>query len=139
MAQHANRRRQSAARYPRTARVNELIREVLGETLERDGDDDPRLELVTITGVETTSDLAHATIYFSALGTKASLNEVTDALMAKRLILQKAIANNSTFKRTPQLRFLPDSGIIEGQKIEDLIKDLPPIKDQPDLDDLEDL
>ena len=41
-------------RYPRTARVNELVREVVAEELERI--DDERLELVTVTGVDVEPD-----------------------------------------------------------------------------------
>src|SRR5262249_52233638 len=53
-------------RYPRMARVNEVVREALGDELERLSD--PRLGLVTITGVEVSPDLRQATVYYSALG-----------------------------------------------------------------------
>ena len=46
----------SPRKYPRTARLNESLLEVLAEELERLSD--PRLELVTITGVDVTRDLA---------------------------------------------------------------------------------
>ena len=45
----------SPRKYPRTARLNESLLEVLAEELERLSD--PRLELVTITGVDVTRDL----------------------------------------------------------------------------------
>ena len=57
-------------RYPRTLRVNEVVREVLADELERM--DDPRLELVTITGVDVSRDLRHATVYYAALGPATS-------------------------------------------------------------------
>ena len=50
-------------RYPRTARLNEAMLEVLADEVERLSD--PRLELVTITGVEVTRDLSRATVFFS--------------------------------------------------------------------------
>ena len=53
-------------RYPRTARVNEVVREALGDELERLSD--PRLGLVTVTGVDVNADLRQATVYYSALG-----------------------------------------------------------------------
>ena len=53
-------------RYPRMARVNEVVREALGDELERLND--PRLGLVTITGVDVSADLRQATVYYSALG-----------------------------------------------------------------------
>ena len=55
----------SPKRYPRTARVNEVMLEVLADELERMSD--PRLELVTLTGVDVSRDLAHAKVYYSTL------------------------------------------------------------------------
>ena len=57
--------RGSVRRYPRMARVNEVVREVIADELERLSD--PRLGLVTVTGVEVSADLRHATVYYSAL------------------------------------------------------------------------
>ena len=48
-----SRRGHTGRRYPRSARVNEVLREVLAEALERLADADERLALLTITGVET--------------------------------------------------------------------------------------
>jgi ribosome-binding factor A len=50
----------SPRKYPRTARVNEVVREVLAEELERLSD--PRLGLVTVTSVDVSPDLRHATV-----------------------------------------------------------------------------
>ena len=56
----------SPRKYPRTLRVNEVVRETLADQLERM--EDPRLELVTITGVDVSPDLRHANVFYSALG-----------------------------------------------------------------------
>lgn len=122
-------RHQAVSRYPRSARVNELLREVLATALEKVEDDDPRLELVTVTGVETDDDLRHATVYFSALGTSTPIEEVAEILEGYRVVLQKEIAHSSSMKHTPQLRFLPDMGIIEGERIDAVIRNLPPPAD----------
>jgi ribosome-binding factor A len=57
--------RGSVRRYPRMVRVNEVVREVVADELERLSD--PRLGLVTVTGVDVSNDLRHATVYYSAL------------------------------------------------------------------------
>jgi ribosome-binding factor A len=114
----------SPSKYPRTARVNQVLREVVASALERLSEDDERLELVTVTGVECEPDLRHATIYFSALGTHASPDEVATALDDGRIEMQSAIAKQVRMKRTPQLRFVPDSGVAEGQKVERLLSGL---------------
>ena len=62
--------RDSPRKYPRTARLNESLLEVLAEELERLSD--PRLELVTITGVDVTRDLSHAKVFFSTLGAETT-------------------------------------------------------------------
>lgn len=54
-------------RYPRSARVNEVVRETIADELERLSD--PRLGLVTVTGVDVSPDLRQATVYYSALET----------------------------------------------------------------------
>ena len=53
--------------YPRTARVNEVLREVVAEALERVADIDDRLRLITVTSVATAPDLRQATVYLSSL------------------------------------------------------------------------
>lgn len=113
------RERHSARRYPRTARLNEALREVIAEELEKLMDDDPRLEMVTVTGVETESDLRHAVVYYSSLG-----EHTDDALAEQRHRLQSAIARQLRMKRTPQLSFLLDPAVTSGRLIEDILRGL---------------
>ncbi len=137
MTRDNSRRWATQSRYPRTARINETLREVIAEVLERSADEDPRLELVTVTGVETESDLRHATVFFSALGTAATLDEVVIALDELRVPMQGAIGKSVRMKRTPLLRFVPDPGVLEGQKIETLLRTVPEPVDQPDLEEID--
>ena len=60
-------RSRTPRRYPRSARVNEVVRETIAEEVERLSD--PRLGLVTITGVDVSPDLRQATVYYSAIET----------------------------------------------------------------------
>ena len=52
----------SAHRYPRTARLNESLREVIAEELTRI--DDERLDLVTITSIDVDPEMNRAIVYF---------------------------------------------------------------------------
>ena len=106
-------------RYPRTARVNELCREILGDELERLDDD--RLELVTITHVAVDPDLRHARVEFSSLG--QGEEAAAEALAEYRVRLQSAIARQARLKRTPELRFTVDRVIEHGARIEELLRD----------------
>lgn len=112
-------RRNEQHRYPRTARLNELCRQILGDELERLDDD--RLELVTITHVDVDPDLRHARVDFTALGEHEE--EAAEALAENRARLQAAIARQARMKRTPELRFAVDRVIEEGARIEQLLRD----------------
>ena len=61
------REKRGPAAYARTARVNEVLREVVAEALERMADTDDRLRLLTVTSVEITPDLSRAKVYLSSL------------------------------------------------------------------------
>ncbi len=106
-------------RYSRLDRVNEALREVIGDELERV--DDERLELVTVTGVRVEADLRHAHVWFDTLGDR---DEVAAALGRHRARLQGAIARDLRLKRTPELTFAPDPAIAVGTRVEQILRDL---------------
>ena len=116
-------------RYPRMARVNELVREVVAEELELLLDDDPRVGLLTVTHVQVTPDLRAATVMLSSLPEGAA-----DALAEHRARLQAAIARQVRLKRTPQLSFQADPAVARGQQIEDVLRRLRG-GDLPDADE----
>jgi ribosome-binding factor A len=115
----SGRRRDQAAHapYPRTARVNELLREVLAEEIERLADSDDRLSLLTVTGVQTSSDLSHAVVYLSSLSEPAAA-----ALEALRVELQHAVGRQVRMKRTPQLEFSADPAVEHGLRVEEILR-----------------
>jgi ribosome-binding factor A len=116
-----SRDRQPQRQYPRTARVNELLREILAEELERV--DDERLAMVTITHVRVDPDLRHAVVDFSSLG--EGEDDAREALVEHRVLLQRAIGRQARLKRTPELRFEVDRFIAEGARIEELLREAP--------------
>ena len=113
-------------RYPRTARVNEVILEVLADELERMSD--PRLELVTLTGVDVTRDLAYAKVYYStmaasAAGDSESVDDDADrALSAAASHLRGLVGRQLRIRQVPRLTFVPDPGILAGQRIEEILR-----------------
>ena len=124
-----NRRRfpgASERRYPRTARVNELLREVLAEEIERLADADERLELVTITGVVVDADLRHATVLLSSLPETAAA-----ALELARVRLQAAVARQVRLKRTPQLAFAMDPAVAAGDRVENILREIRDVEQVP--------
>jgi ribosome-binding factor A len=114
-----------AKKYPRVARVNESLREVIAEEMEQIDDD--RLFLCTITGIDVDPDLRHATVFYSVMDPSATdRTEATQASLEEhRAILQKAIGRELILKRTPLLTFVPDSGVANGARIESIIATMP--------------
>lgn len=106
-------------RYPRVYRVNEVLREVLAEELERLSDADERLGMPTVTGVAVDPDLRRATVFLSSLEEEASA-----ALGEHRGALQAAIGRQVRMKRTPRLAFALDPGVVSGAAVEEALRRL---------------
>jgi len=107
-------------RYPRTLRVNEVVREALAEELLALSD--PRLELVTITGVDVSPDLRNAVVFYSQLGVQDE--ETADALAAAAPVLKAALGRDVRLKYLPRLTFREDPAIEAGQRVEEILRDL---------------
>ena len=105
-------------------RVNESVRQVLAETLPELKD--PRIGLVTITGVVTAPDLRHATVYVSVLGSEKKRSATMRGLEAAHGLLQSRLARQLRMKRTPQLTFEYDPSVERGVRMSRLIDDLAP-------------
>jgi ribosome-binding factor A len=128
-------RRQAPRRYPRMARVNEVVREAIGDELERLSD--PRLGLVTVTGVDVSADLRQATVYYSALGRAdkrgtgvvpqlepEQREETQAALQAAAPHLRASLGRQVRLKYTPELSFREDPSVEAGNRIESIIREL---------------
>jgi ribosome-binding factor A len=112
----------TARDYPRTARLNRLFQEILGDELERL--DDERLELLTITSVDCDADLGRAIVYYDSLGGEDDDADVLEALGEVRQKLQSAIARQTRVKRTPELVFRPDDVVRGAVRIDEVLRDL---------------
>jgi ribosome-binding factor A len=103
--------------YPRVARVNEVLREVVADALERLADKEESLGLLTVTGVECTSDLSTAVVYLASLSDEAAL-----VLDERRAQLQHGVATQVRLKRTPRLSFAVDPGVVHGEMVDDALR-----------------
>jgi ribosome-binding factor A len=109
---------------PRTARLNELLREVVGEELTKIADE--RLELVSVTAIDVDNDLNRALVYFDSLAGEPGDAEVLEALGEHRRRLQGAIGRQIHARKTPILEFRPDEVIRSAQRIEEILRNNPP-------------
>ena len=110
--------RRTTHRYPRVQRVNQVLREVLAEEIERISDawDGP---LLTVTGVTVEPDLRHATVWLASLP-----DEGRALLEERRVALQAAVGRQTTMKRTPRLSFEVDPAVVQGTAVEDALRRL---------------
>jgi ribosome-binding factor A len=108
----------------RLRRVNELVRQVLSETIGRLKD--PRIGFVTVTAVETSPDLRFARVFVSVLGTERKRVQTIEGLQAARSVLQAQLAQELRLKRTPQLSFEYDPSVERGVRMTKLIDELAP-------------
>ena len=114
----------------RMRRVNEAVREVLSESV---ADlKDPRIGFVTVTGVETSRDLRHATVYVSILGSERKRDATLQGLESSRGILQSRVNRELHLKRTPQLVFAYDPTVERGVRLTKLIDEVAPDERDPD-------
>ena len=105
-------------------RVNESVRQVLSETVGQLKD--PRIGFVTVTGVETSSDLRHARVFVSVLGGERKRAQTLAGLQAAHSVLQAQLARELRLKRTPQLAFEYDPSVERGVRMSKLIDELAP-------------
>ncbi|MCC6608856.1 MAG: 30S ribosome-binding factor RbfA [Burkholderiales bacterium] len=105
---------------PRTRRVADQIQRELAEIIREDLKD-PRVRMVTVTGVEVTTDLAHAKVYFSALADAAELAEIGAGLRRARGFLRSGLGRRMRIHNIPELSFVHDASVEQGVRLSRLI------------------
>jgi ribosome-binding factor A len=113
-------------------RVNESVRAVVADAL---GElKDPRIGMVTVTGVHVTPDLAEARIFVSVLGNDKKRAATLAGLESARGVLQAKLGRQLSLRRTPTLTFTYDDSVERGVRMTKLIEDL--AADLPDETEL---
>lgn len=104
----------------RSSRLNELLREIIAEELNRI--DDERLDWVSITHVRTDRSLDRAVVSFTAaLGEAEDEFALVEVFEEHRKRLQHVIGRQTNLRRTPPLLFEPDLHLRNATRIENLI------------------
>ncbi|MGH2634235.1 MAG: 30S ribosome-binding factor RbfA [Tepidiformaceae bacterium] len=106
----------------RTVRVNELLREQISELLLREVKD-PRVSkgLVTITEVQVSPDLRHATVYVSHLGEESERAGLLKGLENSAPFLHRELMHRLAMRNVPTLVFKFDPSIERGARLAELI------------------
>ena len=109
-------------------RVNESVRAVVAEAVAQLKD--PRIGMVTITGVRITPDLREGTVYVSVLGSERKREATLRGLESAHGVVQARVARELGLKRTPMLSFAYDDSVERGVRMTKLIDELAPDPDE---------
>ena len=101
-----------------------MLREIVASELERIGDE--RLEMVTITAVDVDGSLETADVFYSAMSAEEEgrADAVAEALDEQRWKVQQLVNREVQTRRTPQIRFRPDTVLSSALRIEEILRDI---------------
>lgn len=125
-------KKSSMARYKRTARINEQLRQEIA-LLIRDEVRDPRVGLATITDVEASPELDHAKIYITTMGDDEEKAAAVEGLRSAAAFIRGELGRRLHIRRVPELHFEIDRKLENALRIESLLREaLPPDEPAPE-------
>lgn len=104
----------------RGARIADQIQRSLAELLRLEVRD-PRVGLVTLTGVELSRDQSHAKVFFTVLGTGPQAEAAAEGLRHAAGFLRSELAHRLTTRKVPELHFEFDESVERGVRLSRLI------------------
>ncbi len=113
----------------RLGRIGDQIQKDLAELI-RTEVKDPRIGMITLTGVEISSDYHHAKVFFTTLGGPEAVAKATDGLQHASGFLRSQLAKGLKLRIVPELHFFYDESVERGIRLSSLIDDA--IASQPE-------
>lgn len=107
----------------RQRRIADLLHREISELLEKRVND-PRLQGITVTGVEMTADLRLARIYVTSLGTAEEQRAMLLALRHAGGFLRREIGERVDLRYVPEITFFLDNSWQRGARIDELLKEI---------------
>lgn len=110
--------------FKRTDRVADQLQKELAVLIQREVKD-PRLGMVTVSGVEVSRDLGYADVHVTLLGedTPERIKENLKVLKQAAGFLRGQIAKRIKLRHVPELRFHYDESVVRGQRLSSLIEE----------------
>ena len=115
----------------RKDRLEELIKRIVSEIFFRVLKD-PRIGLVTVTGVELSKDLAEAKIGISILGNSTEVRKSMEGIRSSSGYVQKLLGKELKIRNVPRVHFFLDKSVEEGVELVNRIETLAGIKKTSD-------
>jgi ribosome-binding factor A len=112
-----------AKEYARTQRVADYLQRELAAIIQHEVRD-PRVGMVSITGVDVSRDMGHAKVYYTSMTANSAdeASESTEVLNKAAGFLRSQLSRDSSMRMVPQLRFYFDASVGRGRDLEDLIR-----------------
>jgi ribosome-binding factor A len=117
----------------RVARVADSIQQTVAELLLREIKD-PRIGMVSVTGVTLSADLRHARVFFSVIGDEAQRARSLAGLQSAGGFIRKEVARRLKLRVAPELVFEFDPSLERGARIAELLATTLPDDDERDPD-----
>ena len=105
---------------PRRARIADQIQRELAEVIRLELRD-PRIGMVTITGIELTRDQSHAKVFFTAFGAESAAETALEGLRRASGFLRSELAHRLSTRSVPELHFEHDVSVERGARLSRLI------------------
>lgn len=118
--------------FQRGERVAEQVRRDLADLI-RVELKDPRVGMISLTGVELTPDYAHAKVFFTTLNT-AHLAEIEQGLKRAAGFLRRELGRRIHIHTLPELHFIYDNSLEYGANMSALIEKANALSDQTPQD-----
>jgi len=112
----------------RQARVGDLLMQTLAEVILRKVKD-PRVEGITITGVDVSVDLKNARIFFCMMNSSKK-DEAMEGLKSAAGFLRHELKKELSLKAVPSLYFSYDESFDYGSKIDGILESISKHEDQ---------
>jgi ribosome-binding factor A len=109
----------------RVSRVSSLIKQEVSQML-LNGIKDDRVGsgMVSITDIDLSGDLQHATIFVSIYGTEEAKEETMEGLRASEGYVRRELSHRIRLRRSPEITFMEDRSLERGDKMLHLLNQL---------------
>jgi ribosome-binding factor A len=106
----------------RRGRIADQIQRELAEVVRLEMRD-PRIGMITLTGVELSNDQSHAKVFFTVLGAPSDAEDTREGLQRAAGFLRSSLAHRLTTRKVPELHFEYDESVERGMRLSKLIDD----------------
>lgn len=115
----------------RIGRIDEEYRKELSQIISYDLKNPNITGMISVTKVKVTTDLKYAKVYISILNCK-NIKETMDGLKKSTGYIRTELAKRINLRNTPELIFEIDDSMEYGAKIDSILKEILPKKEDND-------